>query len=219
MKQTITRLVAVLLTAGSASAASVSATDGGTTVYGSTDGIEIDFDSTSAPLAIWSPSLVNGQTYSLNSLGVRNGAATATEYLGVYTGLSGNTLSGFLGASDSAIDFSTITSGNWATFTFSSINVTVDSTVGSGSGLLYFIFQPDAVTHASNPDQNISLQRFDSDTTVNQSLASIYALGAIQTVRSPEYQATLTPVPEPTSLALLGFSGAMALFVRRHLRA
>lgn len=216
MKNTTTWLAALLLTAGSAVAESVNVTDGGATLYGSTDGIAVDFDASVATLADWTPDLAVGTTYSVDSLSLRLGAANAnTVYLGVYSGLSGTTLSGFLGASQNAIDLNTATVNDWMTFNFSVINVTADATVGSGSGLLYFLFQTDNVAHATNPDLNINTHRMNVDTTMSQSLASVYALGSVQAVRAPEYQANLTVVPEPSAFTLIGLSGAGLVLARR----
>jgi hypothetical protein len=220
MKKIIAGFIAGIMAVGAASAETVNVTDAGTTLYGSTDGVAVDFDASAATLADWVPDLADGTTYSVDSLSLRLGAANAnTVYLGVYSGLSGTTLSGFLGASDNAINLSTATVNDWMAFTFTGINVTADSTVGSGSGLLYFLFQTDAVAHATNPDLNISTHRMNVDTTMSQSLASIYALGAIQAARAPEYQANLTVVPEvvpePSTFALLGLAGAAFLGARR----
>ena len=119
MKTAMVWLLGSLLAAGPAWAASVTATDGGTAVYGNANGIAIDFDATPAPNAVWTPGLVNGQTYVLNSVAIKNTTTnTGNYYLGVYTGFSGGVLSGFKGVSDSAKDFST-SPNNWLTFTFS----------------------------------------------------------------------------------------------------
>ena len=64
------RFFVLLLTVGSATAASVTATDGRTAVYGACNGVAIDFDATAAANAVWSPSLVGGQIYALNSVAI-----------------------------------------------------------------------------------------------------------------------------------------------------
>src|ERR1019366_151425 len=119
MKTTIAWCVALLLTIGSAAAASVTATDSGMAAYGACNGVAIDFDTTFAANAAWAPSLISGQIYTLNSVGIKNSTGnTGSYYLGVYTGFSGGTLSGFKGVSDSVNNFAT-SPNNWLTFTFS----------------------------------------------------------------------------------------------------
>ena len=205
--------MASLLTAGSASAASVTATDGGTTTYGACNGIAIDFDATAAPNAVWTPGLINGQTYTLNSVAIKNGSGnTGTYYLGVYTGFSGGNLSGFKGVSDSAKDLST-SPDNWLTFTFSNLNytLTVDSTVGSGSGLHYFVYQS-GTSALTSPNVTLGTERFSADTYMTNSLASIIAFGGLVANRSPQYQATITPVsaPPPPPAAPTGLSATVS---------
>jgi len=130
----VATVVASLLAIASASAQTVTATDGGTAAYGTCNGVAIDFAAaTNALDADWTPSLVSGASYVLNSIAIKNSAGnTGSYYLGVYTNLSGGALSGFLGVSDIANNFST-SANNWMAFTFSNINcsVTVNSVVGS----------------------------------------------------------------------------------------
>ena len=205
-----------LLLAGSASAASVTATDGGTAVYGACNGIAIDFDATIVPGAVWSPSLVYGQIYALNSVGIKNGSGNSgTYYLGVYTNYSGGTLSGFQGVSDAANSFSSANS--WLTFTFSNLNchITVDSTVGSGSGLPYFVYQS-GTSALTSPNVTLATDKFGADTYMTNSLASVIAYGALVANRSPQYQATITPVvltvpSAPTGLTAVGSNAAAIL--------
>ena len=211
-------LVASLLTAVSASAASVTATDGGTAVYGACNGVAIDFDATPAPQAAWTPGLISGQTYALNSVAIKNSTGNSgTYYLGVYAGFSGGTLSGFKGVSDSANDFSTAPD-NWLTFTFSNLNynLIVDSTVGSGSGLLYFVYQS-GTSAIISPNVTLATDKFGADTYLTNSLASIIAYGGLVTNRSPQYQAMITPVVPtqppgvPTGLNATGSNAAVLL--------
>ncbi len=211
-------LVAPLLTAESASAASVTVADGGTAVYGACNGAAIDFNATPAPQAVWMPSLVSGQTYALNSVAIKNSTGNSgTYYLGVYTGFSGGTLSGFKGVSDNANDFSTA-SNNWLMFTFSNLNynLIVDSTVGSGSGLLYFVYQS-GTSAITSPNVTLATDKFGADTYMTNSLASIIAYGGLVANRSPQYQATITsvvptqPPAVPTGLNATGSNAAVLL--------
>ena len=189
-------------------AASVTATDDGTAVYGACNGVAIDFDATSVPEAVWTPGLTSGQTYGLNSVAIKNASGnTGDYYLGVYTGFSGGILSGFQGVSDAANNFSTSPNG-WLTFTFSNLNYTVlvDSTVGSGSGMLYFIYQSGTAALTS-PNVTLATDKFATDTYMTNSLASIIAYGGLVANRSPQYQATITPVsPKPPPAAPTGVS-------------
>ncbi len=221
MNKTITSCLAVLVASGAVSthAASIFASDGDGNVYGDAAGLAIDFDSSSAALADWTPDLVAGQTYSLNSVSVRYGSSELVaddKYLGVYTGFASGILSGFLGTSANAIDFTSATAGSWQQFNFTGLNVTVDSTAGSGSGLLYFVYQTSTADRSGmGTETTVQTQRFNGETgNMAATLSSILAFGTAQAARSPEYQATLTPVPEPTSFALAGLSAA-ALLVRR----
>lgn len=200
-----------------ASAEFVSATDGDGNLYGNTEGFRVDFDATPAAAADWTPDLISEQTYNLDFLSVRNGSNTdaAPVYLGVYTSFSAGTWSGFLGASNNAIDFTAVAAGAWSQFTFTGISVTVDSTVGSGSGMLYFMFQTDTAAHSAAM-VNRSIQRnngYPSDPVIGQWLANIIAYGGVVDARAPEYQAQLT-IPEPASLALLA-AGVLAIRRKR----
>jgi hypothetical protein len=217
MKTTIACFAVSLLLAGSASAVSVTATDGGTAVYGNCNGFAIDFDATAAANAVWTPSLVNGQSYTLNSVALKNATNSGTYYLGVYTGFSGGTLSGFQGVSDTSKNFATVTN-NWLTFTFNNLNynITVDATVGSGAGLLYFVYQSGTSAIAS-PNVILATDKFGADTTMANSLASIIAFGGLVANRSPQYQATITstaptqPPAVPTGLRATGSNAAVVL--------
>lgn len=224
MNRTMTSCIAALVASGAVSthAASIVATDGDGNVYGDAAGLAIDFDSSSATLADWTPDLVAGLSYSLNSVSVRYGSTELVaddKYLGVYTGFTSGILSGFLGASVNAIDFTSATPGSWQQFNFSGINLTVDSTVGSGSGLLYFVYQTSAADRSGQgTETTVQTQRFNGETgNMAATLSSILAFGTAQATRSPEYQATLTPVPEPSAFALAGLSAA-ALLARRRSR-
>jgi PEP-CTERM putative exosortase interaction domain len=222
MKKTLAVFVATVLTVGFAGAqtSTVTATDAGTAAYGDASGFLIDFDATPTLAVPWSPALVSGGLYSLDSISIRYGGAqanTSPKYLGVYSSFSSGVLSGFLGVSDNAIDFTAAASESWQQFNFSGINLTVDSTVGSGSGLLYFVYQT-GTSAIGGLETTVSTMRFDgfpADPVTGDYLANILAFGTIQAARAPEYQASITAVPEPSAIALLGFAGGMLLFARR----
>jgi hypothetical protein len=219
MKQVMTCLVLALLSAGSASAETITVTDGTGNSYGDCYGIGVDFDSGLNPaLAPWTPALVAGYQYSLDSLSLRDNAADAGNvYLGVYTGYSAGVLSGFLGASTNAVDFSTVTNGDWAQFNFSGINVTADAAPGSGSGLLHFAFQTgtEAVADAA---VKRAMHRIDGYGTysIADYGSNVIAYGALQTSRALEYQAglTLMLIPEPATMVLLGL-GSLTILRKR----
>ncbi len=224
MNKTLTSCIVALVASGATSthAATILASDGDGNVYGDAAGLAIDFDSSSATLADWTPDLIGGLSYSLNSVSVRYGSSELVaddKYLGVYTGFNSGILSGFLGTSANAIDFTSATPGSWQQFNFSGISLTVDSTVGSGSGLLYFVYQTSTADRSGQgTETTVQTQRFNGETgNMAATLSSILAFGTAQAARSPEYQATLTPVPEPSTFALAGVSAA-ALLARRRSR-
>ncbi len=220
---TLCLLLVGLFKSGQAPAAVITASDGGGTAYGDCLGFGIDFDTSAADFADWTPDLADGQSYNLDFLSVRFGGAqanTTAKYLGVYSGFSGGTFSGFLGVSTNAIDFTTAVTGDWQQFNFSGINVIADSTVGSGSGMLYFAYQT-GTSAITGGETTVSTMRFNTDTTIAQSLSSVIAFGTLQAVRAPEYQASLTAVavPEPSTLAILGITGFASLAARRRNKA
>jgi hypothetical protein len=216
-------VLVMLVIAMPASAETITVTDTLANTYGNTQGLAVDFDTTTAGLnpAIttgWAPALIDGQQYSLDSISVISGAevlaGAGNVYLGVYTGIAGDISGGFLGTSTNAVDFKNTLSGDWVMFDFSGINVTADSVVGSGSGMLYFIFQPDGNAKTGTGGDEIRLHRINTDTTINQSLSSVIAYGGLSTLRSLEYQAQITVIPEPATIALLGLGG-LALIRRK----
>lgn len=219
MKKTIT-VLAVLLTVGVASANTITVTDGTGNIYTGANGLVIDFDSSLNPAtAPWTPILENGLTYSVDSVSLRDANSVAgTTYLGVYTGISGSVLTGFLGASANSVDFSTSTDGNFVAWSFSGINVTVDNVAGSGSGLLYFGFQS-SQSDSGNALLTCPSHRIDgfgSYSLANYGNSVIHFInGGVISTRALEMQATVTPVPEPSALALAGLSGVACLLARR----
>lgn len=220
MKKGLTGIVAVILAAGAASANTITVTDGTGNLYGAANGIGIDFDSSlTAGTAPWTPVLVNGLTYSVDSVSLRDGNSDAgAVYLGVYTGNSAGVFTGFLGASVNSVDFSTVTDGNFVAFNFSGISVTADNVAGSGSGLLYFGFQS---SQADSGNSLLTRQVHRIDGFGSYSIAdygnNVLAYGTLQTTRALEFQAVVTPaaVPEPSTFALLGLAGTAFLGARR----
>jgi hypothetical protein len=199
MKKVMTWIILALLAAGSASAETIKVDDDATggNSYGNTAGFAIDFDAT-APAAAssvttgWDPPLVAGKSYALNSISIQYGGSvtigSGVVYLGVYSG--GVNGEGFVGVSTNAIDFNTATADNWYTWEFEGINVTVDSTVGSGTGLLYFRYQP-SQNSGDIGGTEISTRRLNYDAAMTQGLASIIAYGTLQGARAPEYIADI----------------------------
>jgi hypothetical protein len=198
MKRAICLFTALLI-AVLASAETITVDDdaAGGNSYGNCSGFAIDFDTTAplAPVSVttgWDPALIDGNTYALGSIRIQYGGSvlvgTGVVYLGVYNG--GVNGEGFLGASTNAIDFNAATTDEWVTFAFSGINVTADSVVGSGTGMLYFryITNPDGIIS----DQQISTRRLNYDAPMAQVLAGIIAYNALQGARAPEYQAQLS---------------------------
>jgi PEP-CTERM motif len=235
MKKTTLLMLAAALTAGSVWAQTtntVTATDGSTGAYGACVGFLIDFNANGGADASWTPALVSGVQYSLNSISIKSGATgSATDYLGVYYGNVGGvagtgqgfSLSSltFLGASENAINFATApTLTTWLQYNFSGINVTADSvTPGTftGSGTLLFVYQP--INTAESSWQNpVSTIRFNATSTIAaDSLSQIYGNNNWASQRAPQYEASVTavPTPEPGTMALAALGGASLLFWRR----
>ncbi len=234
MKKTILTFgLALLASAASLSAASVLVNDSNGSTFGNTSGLAIDFDVTTASLAAWSPTLVNGQTYSIDQITIRKQGTTASPFhLGAYSGFDTATgaLTGFLGVSNAITAAEASTFDNTLTFNFTGVNVTVDNnigTIGAGSGLVYFFYQPSTTALASaSGATTVTTHRINNaDGTFANSLSGlIVGTGAsgtgaaapftVRTDRVTEYGATITPIPEPTSAALLGLGG-LALLRRR----
>ena len=231
MKKTTLLMLAAVLTAGSVWAQTtntVTATDGAGNAYGNCVGFVIDFNANGGTYAPWTPSLVSGLQYSLNSISIKSGATgSATDYLGVYAGNVAGTGSSinlssltFLGASENAINFATAPTLTWLQYDFSGINVTADSvTPGTftGSGTLLFVYQP--INTAESSWQNpVSTIRFNATGTIAaDSLSQIYGNNNWASQRAPQYEASVTavPTPEPSTMALAALGGASLLFWRR----
>lgn len=160
---------------------------------------------------------------------------TATVRLGVYSTLTGtsgtggapSTLGGFLGFSNNTVDLATVGTNNPFTFNFSGLTVTPQADPGTGTDVRYFIFQTDtAVKTELSQSTAVAIRRIDAEAgSFADELAAILQNNAggpggagadvrLRTNRAPEYSATITAVPEPTALGLLGIAG-VALVSRR----
>jgi len=179
--------------------------------YGNTQGFRIDFDaSTSSVNVDWTPDLVDGQVYSLDSLTLKADSTNVTAipvYIGVYTGYDAGVWSGFLGVSDQACDWGTPTVDTVLAYTFTGINVTADSVVGSGSGLLYFMYQYGTQARTA---YEITRATCKWNLGMNGTFSNVIGDGGvIVSDRAPEYAAQLTAVPEPVTMVLLGLGGLL----------
>jgi hypothetical protein len=113
MKQEFLGCVLMALAAGSAGAQTISTvtasdgTTGASSTY-SAQGFVIDFNANNGSSAAWSPVLVGGDQYALDSISVQLGstdASTTPEYLGVYSGTpSSSTYLGGIGECDQLLD-------------------------------------------------------------------------------------------------------------------
>lgn len=216
-------IVAAALVSIPLDAATLLITDGGSgTPYGDTQGFVVDFDSTYA----WSPAMVAGQTYRIDSISIweasdaKNPADSTPVYLSVFdstfAGFNGDTASSHLGFSDNAIDHTMTVDTSKITYTFTDLFVTADNDGAlSGSGLLYFTWDDNTTRNNFQPSGGVHpYQRIDSNPAAAGYGAAIYAFGTIQTQRVPEIEITVTLVPEPSGAAL-AMGGAGLLILRR----
>lgn len=207
----------------------VSVTDADSNGYGDFSGLVIDFDATTGLAADWTPDLVDGQVYSVDSISVWARSATydADLYLGVYSGVAKTNTSGaytygsFLGASDATVNLATVGTGK-VTWDFSGINVTADNVAGGGSGELFFVLQ--TATTAQNQlidvGNTAGIRRIDGgDGSYTDELAAILHDDTefLKTARTPEYEAQITAIPEPATLSMIALFGVGVLFIRRRL--
>ena len=220
---------AALTLLSAANAATVLVTDGTNNDFGDAGGVAIDFDATTGLAADWVADLSTSQTYFIDSLTLfraTNEASTGTVYLGVYTSIGaspGKTLGGFQGVSTNTINLSTLGQNAPFTFTFSGFSVTPQQNPASGGDIRYFVFQT-GTTALANIDLSVRvpIRRIDDNTTpagFSHQLAAVLQRGHptefLRTGRAPEYSATITPIPEPSALALLGIAGAVIAARRR----
>ncbi len=196
-------------------------TSDSTATYGDLNGVAIDFDSTVRSQADWTPDLVAGDEYTIDSIGFRVNTgdakflATVDIYLGVYTGLSGTTLSGFEGVSDSAVTLTDASGVVSAVWDFTGMTVTPEANAGSGGDQRYFVFQTGTAALTEIGTLDIPLMR--ATTTYANRLSGILRgdnqTPGLSTSRSPDYTATLT-IPEPTSLALIALGMGLVAWRR-----
>lgn len=212
------------LSAGLLSAATVSVTDGTGNNYGNFDGFAIDFDASTGITADWAPDLQVSETYSIDSVSLFElNDFNADLFLGVYTGFNESTgaLSGFEGVSTNTINFNSLPGTNQVTWNFSGITVTVDDVAGAGSGVRYFALQTESTAIATINnfgDDTTAVRRIDGETgSFTDELAAVIDGGGgadrLKGTRAPEYEASVTLIPEPSTsilgaVAALAFAGA-----------
>lgn len=205
MKKFVALSIALILVAlPCAGLAEMVSVTGSTNNYGNTDGFAIDFDATTGLTADWAPDLVAGTAYTIDSISVfENGGQDSDFYLGVYTGLSASTLSGFVGVSDNTINFSdSSATDNKVTWSFSNLTVTPETNPGSGADVRYFILQTGTTALTTVPNiGSDTTQILRAAATFDDRLSAIID-GSLKATRNPDYEATVTAVPEPSTLAL-----------------
>ena len=182
-------------------------------------GTVIDFDSSTVANATASPALTNGVSYSIDSLqltvAMDAGSMTndITVYLGVYTSLSGSTLSGFQGVSDFAITIVDDNNRKPITWDFSNMSVTSEANPGSGGDQRYFVFQTGTTALADlSAATTVALRKRDNVGYTNQ--LSAVLLSKMQTNKNPLYVATLS-IPEPATWGLIAIMAGGIIFVHR----
>ncbi len=160
-------------------------------------------------------------TYTIDSVAFRVDSNSGklldsvNVYLGVYTGLdAAGTLSGFGGVSTSAITIVKNAGINYHTWTFSGNTVTPEASPGSGGDQRFFVFQTGTAALTTLPTLDIPLMR-SGDSYSNRFSGVLRFDGLLVSNRSPDYTATITPVPEPSSTTFLGGLLGFALLLRR----
>lgn len=239
MKKTLIVLSAIALVAA-AQAEIVSVTDAAGNNYGKTSGVAIDFDATTGLTADWTPDLVAGQQYRVDSLTLFLGGQGVIDedlYLGVYTGLdeqlgtqAAATLSGFQGVSDNTINLSSAalnTALTW-NFTGDAFQVTSESNPGAGGDILYFVLQTGtgaladtgSIQSDDRPFRRINSNgSFDDElsATIHGSRNNLVGDPDLVFDRALEYEAEVTAIPEPATLGMVALFGGGILFMRRRM--
>jgi hypothetical protein len=212
---------AALISLGTAHAATVVVTDGNLNQFGDIGGFALDFDTTTGLTANYEPDLTS-QLYTIDSVTLYRGtdASTGTIYLGVYSTYAGGTLGGFQGVSNNTVILGDLAASQAFTFNFSNITVTPEANPGQGNDIRYFVFQTGttALTAVAGQSTRVPIRRIDGENgQFNDELSTVIRSDTgevLASTRAVEYSATITPVPEPTALGLLGLAG-VALASRR----
>lgn len=216
------RVLFVLMCVGVVSMASAEVfllTDGGSgSPYGDTGGFVVDIDTTYN--SSWNMPLVAGQQYRIESISIweasdaKSPADATPVYLAVfdstYAGFDGDTSAEYLLHSDNAIDHTATPDTSKITYTFTDLIVTAGSDGWLGDGLLYFLWDNDTVRNNWQGSGGVHpYQRIDSNPAAAGYGAAVFAFGSIQGSRVPEIEVTVTAVPEPATLVLLGVGGLL----------
>lgn len=216
------RVLFVLMCVGVVSMASAEVfllTDGGSgSPYGDTGGFVVDIDATYN--SSWNMPLVAGQQYRIESISIweasdaKSPADATPVYLAVfdstYAGFDGDTSAEYLLHSDNAIDHTATPDTSKITYTFTDLIVTAGGDGWLGDGLLYFLWDNDTIRNNWQGSGGVHpYQRIDSNPAAADYGAAVHAFGSIQGSRVPEIEVTVTAVPEPATLVLLGVGGLL----------
>ncbi len=210
--------LAIIACCASASpAATLSISSGSSATFGRTDGVFVPF---AAPAASnWSPTLVNGQVYAINSVSyIKNNtdATFANLWIGIYTSYTptSGALSGFLGSSSNSVAWGTAANGSTQNWNFSGVSATADT-----SSTLYLMFQTSATAIGAQLDVAegaIALRRLpDADGGLAAGAGIIQGEATTRNDRTPFMTLATTAVPEPSTLLLSTLGGLVLLRRKR----
>lgn len=221
------RLLFMVMCVGMVSMASAEVfllTDGGSgSPYGDTGGFVVDIDTTYN--SSWNIDLVAGQQYRIDSISIweasdaKSPADPTPVYLAVfdstYAGFDGDTSAEYLLHSDNAINHTLTPDTSKITYTFTDLIVTAGSDGWLGNGLLYFLWDNDTIRNNWQGSGGVHpYQRIDSNPAAANYGAAVHAFGSIQGSRVPEIEVTVSAVPEPATMLLLGL-GVLAAVNKR----
>ena len=211
-----------------ASAEMLTITDGGSgSPYGDLSGFVLDVDTaynnSGTSTTGWDADLVAGQQYRIESISIWEASDAKSPpnatpvYLSVFdstfAGFDGDTSAEYLLHSDNAIDHTATPDTSKITYTFTNLIVTAGSDGFGGNGLLYFLWDDDTIRNNFQTSGGVHpLQRIDSNPAAAGYGAAVWAFGAIQSSRVPEIEVSMTLVPEPATMVLLGLG---SLLLRR----